>query len=295
MPDRQDAPSVARVGKTLEWYVIFIAIAVAACLAVGYVTGVDALAATARFAWNVLAATANAALRATGQLLGLIAKGIGWRRLTRISNIFTNIGLSYSGSVVMSERRLLQAKGWTGRIKQLAAALRLRWLGLHIGWKLAIVVALIASQVYLHSVFIIFPIAFLVPVVRRLWVQTADLIFGAWYWRTFGSAHRIAVARLRRLPIIRTIIGATRVTRIRYLYAWRLWRYDARYRNVSSNKRAISLGEPIRLWHRGELDAYIGRPLLSGRRRANPSETTIPPSLRNTVLPIPAHDASAGS
>ena len=55
---------------------------------------------------------------------------------------------------------------------------------------LTIVAALIASQLYLHSLLILFPIAFLVPIVQPLWVQSADLVFGGWYWRTFGQTHR---------------------------------------------------------------------------------------------------------
>jgi len=274
--DRALQPGAARVrrrkpGSPTGWYATFICLAIVACLAVGYVTGIDALAATARFAWNALAAISNAAFRATGQLLGLLAKGVGWRRLTRFSHVVGSVGLSYSGSVVLSERRLRQAQGWTGKLKRAVAAARMRWLALHLTWKLAIVVALIASQVYLHSLFIVFPIAFLVPVVRRIWVQTADLVFGSWYWRTFGPTHRALASHLRRVPVVRQMVGATRVARIRYLYAWRLWRYDPRYRDAQTSKRRLSLAEPLRLWRKGQLDGYIGRPLLKSRRTPLPS------------------------
>jgi hypothetical protein len=69
-----------------------------------------------------------------------------------------------------------------------------------------------------------------VPVVRRLWVRAADLLFGSWYWKAFGRRHRAAVAFLRRQPGVRHVIGAGRLARIRYLRAWRLWKYDPRYR-----------------------------------------------------------------
>lgn len=113
---------------------------------------------------------------------------------------------------------------------------------------------------------ILFPIAFLAPVVQRLWGQAADIAFAGWYWRVFGERHRALVARLRRWPVTRSIIGGIRVLRIRYLCAWRLWRYDPRYRKTDVHARRVSLIEPIRLWRQGGLDGYIGRPLLAGER-----------------------------
>src|SRR5471030_3260757 len=101
--------------------------------------------------------------------------------------------------------------------------------------KLLIVVALIASQLYVHSLLIVFPIAFLVPVVRRMWVRVADLMFGAWYWKTFGRMHRAVFVTLRHLPLVGTIIGATRLVRISYLCAWRLWKHDPRYRDPNTD------------------------------------------------------------
>jgi hypothetical protein len=174
------------------------------------------------------------------------------------------IGLGYSGGVVLSERGLKRARTWTERLRLAGAKLRRRWLALHLGWKLAILAALVASQLYLHFLLILFPIAFLVPVVRRLWVQAADMLFGSWYWRTFGPTHRVVVASLRRQPGVRHVVGGARLTRIRYLRAWRLWRYDARYRDAETGEHEVSFIEPLRLWWRGELDGYVGRRLLGG-------------------------------
>src|SRR5262249_3223575 len=129
--------------------------------------------------------------------------------------------------------------------------------------KIAVAFLVIASQVYLHAVLIVFPVAFLVPVVRRVWVQAADIFLGGWYWRTIGPTHRRGVSRLRRTPVMRRAIGGVRVARLRYLCAWRLWRYHPRYRGATAQRR-ISLIEPVRLWRRGELDTYVGKPLLSG-------------------------------
>ena len=250
------------------WYATFIVLALLLFIVIDHFTGLDVVAATSRFLWNAVALVANSAIRAAGGLLTLLAKGIGWRRLSRLATVVMGVGLSYSGGVILSDRGIKRAKGWTGRFRALAATLRNRWLQLHLAWKLAIVGVLIASQVYLHFLLILFPIAFLVPVVRRLWVRAADLAVGSWYWKAFGRRHRTIVAFLRTLPGIRHVTSATRLMRIRYLRAWRLWKYDPRYRNLGTGQRRVSLIEPIRLWWRGELDGYVGRHLLCGSERA---------------------------
>jgi hypothetical protein len=170
---------------------------------------------------------------------------------------------------LLSERQLRRAKGWTGTLSVNLAQTRNRWLGLHLAWKIAIVALLIASQVYLHFLLILFPIAFLVPVVRRIWVRTADMALGRWYWRAFGHAHRAVIAHLRTTPGARELVGAVRLARIRYLRAWRMWRYDPRYRHAATGKQIISFIEPVRLWWRGGLDDYVGRPLLCGPMRSS--------------------------
>ena len=260
----------ARLGRGLGWYVTFLVLAVALFVGIDYYTGLDAVAATARFLWNVLAVVLIAALRAAAGLLALLAKGVGWRRMSRIATALMGVGLSYSGGVFLSEHGVRRAKGWTGKLRLFLATLHRRWLALHLGWKLAIVATLIASQIYLHFLLIVFPIAFLVPVVRKLWVQVADVVFGRWYWKALGRAHRATIAFLRRQPGVRHLIGGARLVRIRYLCAWRLWRYDPRYRCAESGKRQVSFREPLRLWRRGELDAYIGRPLLGSRSCTGP-------------------------
>ena len=98
-------------------------------------------------------------------------------------------------------------------------------------------------------------------------IQAADLLFGTWYWRTFGRLHRAALAALKALPGWRQLAGAMRLWRIRYLCAWRVWKYDPRYRRAEAGGRMISFAEPMRLWWRGDLDRYIGRPLLAGGTR----------------------------
>jgi hypothetical protein len=249
----------------IGWYVTFALLAVGIFVVVGYFTDLDAIGAGVGLAWNALALLVNALIRLLGGLLLILAKGIGWRRLGRLGTAIMGVGLGYAGSVILSDEAVRKAHGRREKLKAAITRLRNRWQGLHLGWKLAIVAVLIATQVYVHSLLIIFPIAFLVPVVRRLWVRVADWLFGSWYWRTFGGWHRAAVGSLAEMPVLRQAIGAGRLVRIRYLCAWRLWRHDPRYRCAGSRERQVSLIEPARLWWRGELDRYVGRPLLSGR------------------------------
>lgn len=253
----------------IGWYVTFAVLVVGIFIAVGYYTGLEAIGAAARFVWNALAFAVNGLLRLLGSLIALLGKGVGLRRLSRLSTAIAGVGLGYAGSVILSDAKLKKAHGGRDKLKAGLTLIRNRWQRLHLAWKLALVAALIASQVYLHVLLIVFPIAFLVPVVRRLWVQVADLLFGSWYWTKLGRRHRAAVAWLRNLPPFRQLIGATRMARIRYLCAWRLWKYDPRYRCAETNERWVSLLEPMRLWWRGELDRYVGRPLLAGNAGAS--------------------------
>lgn len=259
---------------TVGWYLVFFGLALASFVAIGYLAGVDAIAGSARFAarslllaWNAASVAGGGLLKAIAGMAAPIVKSLGWRRLSRISTSILSIGLVYSSSVVLSDGGVRRAKGWLGRIRTLVMVLRERWLELHIAWKLAIVAALIAGQIYLHWLLILFPIAFLVPVIRKLWVQAADLVLGNWYWRKFGRRHRSVIRVLSALFGVKQIAGAARMLRMRYLCAWRLWKYHPRYRRPDNGRRVISLIEPLRLWRRAELDLYVGRPLLGGSAR----------------------------
>jgi len=253
--------------RNIGWHVTFVALAIAVFLLVGFFTGLDAIGAGVRFLWNALAFAVNGLLRLLAGLVELLARGVGLRRLTRLSRALTGIGLGYAGSVILSDAKVRKARGWRQRLKAGVTLARNWWHGLHLAWKIALVLVLIASQIYLQFLLIVFPIAFLVPVVRRIWVQAADLLFGSWYWKTCGSWHQAVVARCKDTPPFRQIGGAVRLARIRYLCAWRLWKYDPRYRKPDGSERLVSFIEPARLWRRGELDRYVGRPLLGGRAR----------------------------
>jgi hypothetical protein len=254
-----------RKGK--GWYATFALLVVVSFVAIYWLTGQDALGAAGRFIWNGLVLIANGLIRLAGSLLEMLARGVGWRRVSRLASVVTGVGLGYAASVVVSDSTVGKARGWRGKLQAAIQVARDKWQALPLIAKLLVVGALIASQIYLHFMLVIFPIAFLVPVVRRLWVRAADLLFGSWYWKTFGTTHRATVARLRTLPLVRPFMEWIRLVRLRYLYAWRLWRYHPRYRDPNRNTRRVSLIEPLRLWWRGELDGYVGRPLLAGPRR----------------------------
>jgi hypothetical protein len=263
--------------RAIGWWVTFLVLAVTAIVAVGHYTGVEVLAASGRFLWNALAAVANGAMRTAGGLLAVIARGVGWRRLSGISRVVMGVGLSYAGGVILSDKGIRRAHGWRGKGRLLLARMRRAWLDLPLIVKLAIVAVLIASQVYLHVVLIIFPVAFLVPVVRRVWVQAADIALGSWYWKTFGGLHRRIAAGVSSFPGVGACLGAVRLTRLRYLTAWRLWRYHPRYASARAGRRRVDPIEPLRLWRRGELDLYVGRALLGGCRNPECLPGAAPP------------------
>ncbi len=251
--------------RTFGWYAAFIGIAVGASIVIFLLTGQDVIGATARFLWSGAIVALNATLRVVGSLLGVVARGLGFRQLSRLGAVVAGVELGYAGSTLFGDAGVRRAHSLRAKIRAGAVRLRDGWRALPLAVKLLVVIGAIASQVYLHSVLIIFPVAFLVPVVRQIWVRSADFFLGGWYWRTFGRMHRRIAARISQLPVVRGVVDVTRLIRLRYLCAWRRWRYDPRYQRAHSSRRRISLIEPVRLLWRGELDAYVGRPLLSGR------------------------------
>jgi hypothetical protein len=255
--------------KGRGWYATFVLLIVVAFVMIYVLTGQDALGAAARFVWNGLVFLANGFIRVAGSLMQMLARGVGWRRLSKLASVVTGVGLGYAASLVASDTTIGKARGLRGKLQAAIRIMRENWQAVPLWGKLLIVAALIASQIYLHVVLVIFPIAFLVPVVRRLGVRIADVVFGNWYWRTFGSTHRSLATGVRRLPLVSPLLAAMRLLRLRYLSAWRLWRYHPRYRDPETGRRQNSFVEPLRLWRRGELDIYVGRPLLAGPQHAS--------------------------
>lgn len=245
------------------------------------------IGATARFLWNALVFALQSLARSLEASLALLFR----RRATRIlTGIFSAIGLMYVSHIILTDSQVRKAYGWREKVRLgariVATRLRSEWIDLHFVLKCLIVVAAISAQVYfLPSIaawFVLFPIAFLVPPLLWLWRTVsgwvADTFFGGWYWRKLGRTHRTAMNFMRAIPIIREVRGAWRIARMRYLTAWRMWRYESCYRIAKDERRRISLFEPLRLWWLGELDRYIGRPLLAGHQ-AWPETTYVPPVL----------------
>ena len=95
---------VARRNGHLGWYVSFLLIAVVAFVVVDLLTGQEALAAAARVLWNAAALIVNGVMRLLGELLGLLARGIGLRRVSRLANLVGSVGLGYTASIVLSTK-----------------------------------------------------------------------------------------------------------------------------------------------------------------------------------------------
>jgi hypothetical protein len=196
------------------------------------------------------------------------------RRLWRVAGFFTTVGLGYAGNVVLTHAQLDRAKSLRGSLRRHAGRIRARWNALGTPWKFLCVAAAIGAQLALFPVLseyvVLIPIGFMIPLVasgsRRSYAWVADSIFAATYKRYFGATHRAAARRLRTVRILQALRGGMRLLRMRYLAAWRLWKYDPRYRDPSG-ELWVSVFEPIRLWRARKLDGYIGRPLL-GRRCA---------------------------
>ncbi|MGD9806881.1 MAG: hypothetical protein AB7E81_20420 [Hyphomicrobiaceae bacterium] len=245
-------------------------------LAIRHVTGADALGVAGSLTSKWLSHFGATIARLVGSSAQVLARGIGWRRLSRTVTTVAGIRLGYAASVVMSDNGVDRARDWRINLRTFLRKLGARWRRLPLLLKLSVVAALIASQIYLHFVLILFPIGFMIPIARRVFVTVADRLIGTWYWRSFGAVHHKLMAWLRRWPGVRHAIEGRRLLRLRYLRAWRLWRHDPRYRDPATNKRRKSLIEPIRLWRRHELDTYVGRPLLSGGRHISREPTSEP-------------------
>ncbi|MFM1814118.1 MAG: hypothetical protein RLZ98_813 [Pseudomonadota bacterium] len=257
---------MSRKRTDFGWYLVFTMLAVAAFAGIYLLSGKDAVGAAGLLVWNAFVFTFNLLARLVTSFAAILARGVGLRRVSRVLTMVGGIGLGYAGSVVLSDQKLARAQDWRDKLRLIGQRIGAGWRRLPLAGKVLLVAVMIAVQLYLHWILIVFPIGFLVPVVRRAWVQVADTAFGAWYWRMFGPWHRRLSIAARSLPVVRHLLGCTRLTRLRYLTAWRLWRHHPRYRRDDGG-RIVDLIEPLRLWRLGELDHYINRPLLSGARQ----------------------------
>ncbi len=246
------------------WLLWFLALALVLFVAVEHYTGYEVIGAAMRFVWNGIAFVFNGIWRAGSGFVSAAARAVGMRRVARVAAGLAGVGLGYAGSVILSDAKLHRAHTWRDKLRAVITIARNKWVGLHLVWKLLIVAALIASQVYLHFLLILFPIAFLVPVVRRVWIVLGDSLFGTLYKKKMAGVHRGLRKLLWHTPGYPQTVAVMRLARMRYLCAWRRWRYDARYRNEATGERRVSFVEPVRLWWRGELDRYVDKPLMAG-------------------------------
>jgi hypothetical protein len=142
--------------RSVGWTGTFVALVIVIFLTVQYVTGYDAIGAAARFLWNVVALIVNGVMRMVSGLAGAFARSIGLRRLGHFATTLTGVGLGYAGSVILNDAKLARAHGWRDKLRLAIAHAHDRWHDLHIIWKLLLVAGLIASQVYLQFLLIVF-------------------------------------------------------------------------------------------------------------------------------------------
>jgi hypothetical protein len=249
-------------------WVFSLLLILAVLIALGFLLDLNTIGATGRFAWNALVATLLASARGLDTILAYVLR----RRIWRLAGFFSTVGLGYAGNVVLTHAQLERAKGLRGRLRRHAGQALAHWNALATPWKFLCVAAAIAIQLTLFPIIseyiVLIPIGFMIPFVaqgsRRLSAWVADSIFAATYRRYFGATHRAAARKLRTVSMLHALRGGVRLLRMRYLAAWRLWKYDPRYRDPSG-ELWVSVFEPIRLWRARKLDCYISRPLL-GRR-----------------------------
>jgi|GEM_PF-1747272 len=252
-----------------------------------------ALGATTRFLWNALIFAALWFLRAAEGFILLFSK----RRVVKFTSFLTNVGLGYASRVVLTETQAKKAFTWKywvaqntrEKVRIALSYVRVRWIKLETWQKFAIVAILITVQVLwvpFAVLFVIFPVGFMVPFIiamRQMIVAVvvgllADSALSRTYWNYFGHMHRSLVQRSKSVPVVREVRGAMYLTRLQYLTAWRMWMHAECYKTTKGRRR-ISLFEPLRLWWRGELNTYIGRPLLSGKCNPWPERAYVLPKL----------------
>ncbi len=257
----------------ISWRARLLAIGalVVAAVIVDIVTEVNAIVATARIVWNSLVFAVLWSVRGIQGLVSVVAR----RRAWRLTSLLTSVGFGYTGRIFLSEERSRRIRSWRDRTRAAATRLRRRWLALPLSRKFLIVGILIAAQLFFiptaAEYILLFPVGFMIrPIVlgaRKLYSWAGDQVFGKMYWKYCGGTHRAVVRRCGRFVPVKAVTGGSRLLRLQYLTAWRLWKYHPSYRDASGELWVSAL-EPFRLWRRRQLDIYVGRPLLSGPRDA---------------------------
>jgi hypothetical protein len=260
----------------------------AAAVVVDVATGINAIAASTRIVWNAFVFAVLWSARSLQALVSLVAR----RRAWRLTSFLTSIGLGYAGRVFLSAKHSREILGWRDRIRAVVARVRHRWLALSTGSKFLVAAILVAAQLALlptaAQYLVLFPVGFMIrPIVlgvRKLYSWMGDLVFGKVYWQYCGRAHRAVMRRCERLVPVKAVSGASRLMRLRYLTAWRLWKYQPHYRD-ESGELWVSVAEPFRLWRHHKLDIYVGHPLLAG---GSPLPgPVVPAGVASAASPVP--------
>jgi hypothetical protein len=270
------------IGWRASLAAFIVLVAVAAVIDVA--TGINAIAASARIVWNGFVFALLWSARSLQALVALVAR----RRAWRLTSFLTSVGFGYAGRVFLSAQHSRELLGWRARFRAVVARVRHRWLVLTIGQKFLVVAILIAAQLaFLPAAaqyLVLFPVGFMIrPMVlgvRKLYSWMGDLIFGKVYWQYCGRAHNAVVHRCERFVPVKAVSGASRRLRLQYLTAWRLWKYQPRYRD-ESGELWVSVLEPFRLWRGRQLDIYVGHPLLCGGRSGVRLASAVQPALPN--------------
>lgn len=241
---------------------------VVAIVAIDHFTDIDLIGTTVRFVLGSLEFAVSSAIRSLQLLLRLVLRRRIWRSI--LSSL--SISYGYSWRIILSDKRARRADIFLAKTRSTTATMRTKWHKLSFTAKLVTAIVLAALQIVLFPVLseyiVLFPVGFLIPTIvggaRRIYGWIGDLLFGATYETYIGKLHRKAIRWIRNLRWIRITRGALRLTRLRYLTAWRIWKYNPTYRTKSS-ELAVSFIEPVRLWKNGKLDRYVGRPLFKRR------------------------------
>src|SRR6266849_4725110 len=94
-----------------------------ALVALSFLTDINTIGATGRFAWNAAIAALLASARGLDTVLAYVLR----RRIWRIASFFTTIGLGYSGNVILTQAQLKRAKGWRGTFRKYTTRMRNSW------------------------------------------------------------------------------------------------------------------------------------------------------------------------
>lgn len=251
--------------------VVTLLIFLAAIVALDQLTGTDAVGASAQVALRFLKYVGVWCV----QSFHVIAAAVFRRRVWRFVMLLTPVGFGYFGNIIFSETRMRRAEHLLRRYRSALQAGKEWWHDRSTLEKFLIVFIVIALQAALlpaiAQYIVFFPYRFMIPVVkgaaRWFYSRTSDTFVGVLYWKYCGATHWRVMRAVREYWLVKYVHDGLCLLRLQYLTAWRLWKYDEKYRN-EAGELWVSFIEPIRLWRRGTLNRYVGRPLFASKYKA---------------------------